>query len=71
MKLLAFCIFVVLGGMASTGYGIWVALHLKNLPAFPIWIGVVFGILLTLKIGQILGEVINDLKEGESHESNS
>lgn len=57
--LIIFHILLVLIGITSIEYGIWVALHLKSLPAYPIWIGVSIATILVLKTGQMLGEILN------------
>lgn len=55
-----FFMLLVVMGMGVTGGGIWVALHLKSLPAYPIWIIVGCSILITLRTGWCLHEIIRD-----------
>ncbi len=58
--LLVLFIFLVIAGMAVTGGGVWIALHLKHLPAYPMWIIVGCSTLITLRTGQLLIEIIKD-----------
>ena len=49
---------LIIAGIVVTEGGIWVALHLKQLPGYPIWIGIGISTLLTLKTGHLLGEIL-------------
>ena len=56
-----FSLLILIGITVASG-GVWVALHLKHLPNYPIWIGVG---LVIIVIGRIVYYLVEVIKEGE------
>ena len=61
-KFLLISVFIslTLVGMFTTSFGVWVALHLKQFPSYPVWMAVALSFIITLKTGQLLSEMIGE-----------